>query len=892
MAEKRLYDYLFSFPKGMDGGVDPLLLPKDQLANSVNATVRGDFIAQRPTYKTIPMALDLPYAAAFLPTGVFQGAGYYSPDTGPESIVMAVGGTLLKVTPDAFGGSTVDDITIPGDPIPTSQFLTWMKQAENYLIVNDGLSLPIYYDGASSRRSLGPVSLFLGTVVSLTNELNPPAIGGTIAITLAAPYPGKVGDVIYIDDATYLVVQGGGITATYTVTLKQVYDTVASYPSGQGIRRIPSRIGYNMLPFPVDFHGPGVQCLPNNTLLQLPGFLWDSALYPLLGGTVNLNMGVIFNILPDGSLRTSGQWCSAPASYNFQAFQLVSYLNSTIPSKQVAILSSPFTPPGNGNAATAALVSNFGGSIGDVLWLGDGQYIVTAINPTQPQPAQSNTITVENLNAPSNHPIYDPMLWQAAASNSILPGYPLATNSGTVYGGISVVVGKQAFRAVTSHPYPPDGCYPVAGFGPGNGSVLSSLPELPPGRMLDYGMGRVWEALTDGFSFIAGDIVCGSSGSPNCGGRDAVLKVTENDTLFSGGAFRVPGGAGQITAMQFIAMLDVAMGQGPMQVFTTLSVFGCQAPTDRTTWQGLSTPILPESLKGAGGISQWSVSPSSGDLLFRSSDGALRSLLMARLDFNKWGNTPISREMQQVMDAEDKTLLFYDSSATFNNRCLLLAHPISSPRGTYFTSILALNFDPKSGLQGKAPSVWDGEWTGMKALRIISGMFGGMERCFAICLSDDLLQIELREIRLDTHGINDEDTTKVTWFFESPSLFLGQQGQYKHDYKRLMDGEVYFDKLQTDVVVEAYYKCDQYPAWVPWYSTTIKYQPNDPGFRPRVGLGLPNAQAYDKVNNRPLREGFAVQVKVVVTGYARCLGARFAADLIPEPEFAQPKPLM
>jgi hypothetical protein len=52
---------------------------------------------------------------------------------------------------------------------------------------------------------------------------------------------------------------------------------------------------------------------------------------------------------------------------------------------------------------------------------------------------------------------------------------------------------------------------------------------------------------------------------------------------------------------------------------------------------------------------------------------------------------------------------------------------------------------------------------------------------------------------------------------------------------------------------------------------------------------MPNPKVFDPTNNRPLREGYNFQTKFVFTGYCEFIGARFAADEIPEPEFAQPK---
>lgn len=120
--------------------------------------------------------------------------------------------------------------------------------------------------------------------------------------------------------------------------------------------------------------------------------------------------------------------------------------------------------------------------------------------------------------------------------------------------------------------------------------------ELPPGRMGAYGLGRTWLCLTDGRSFIAGDLVGGASGTPTYNFRDAVLNVTENDYIVGGGAFIIPEGVGSITAMCFIANLNLQLGQGPLMVFTHNSVYSCQAPVDRLTWQSLTNPILTQAL--------------------------------------------------------------------------------------------------------------------------------------------------------------------------------------------------------------------------------------------------------------------------------------------------------
>lgn len=410
---------------------------------------------------------------------------------------------------------------------------------------------------------------------------------------------------------------------------------------------------------------------------------------------------------------------------------------------------------------------------------------------------------------------------------------------------------------------------------------------LPPGRMGAYGMGRNWVCLPDGKQFIASDIVGGSSGSVAENYRDAVLKVTENLYLSGGGNFTVPGSIGSIQSMAFSATLDSSLGQGPLQVFTDTHVFSCNAPVERTKWQDINNPILTESLISNGAKGQNSTVLANGDIIFRSIDG-IRSLILARREFDTWGNTPISIEVDPILRADDPGLLRFGSAIVFDNRLLMTTHPVKVAFGVYHTGIIPLNFDPVSSLRGKLPSVYDaGIWTGLNVLQLIVGDFDGVERAFAIVLNTSN-EIEIWEILKD--GNHDETNTPIVWDFASASLKFGQDDPRQRDLLRLQDGEIYVDKLVGTVRFEAFYKPDQYPCWVSWFSWT-ECQTSDasdskPGFRPRMGLGEPSGYPCDENVNRPLRECYTMQFRLVVRGHCRFLGARFKASTIPQPEFA------
>jgi len=819
-----VFDYLASFPMGMNSGDDPLLLPKSQLSFALNGTLRGDFFWQRPAFNNLTLIFPDPFTQTNFQTGFYQGTGYYQPDTGPESIAIQIGGHQFLATPDSSGNALISEITIPGDSDSSTQAQAWPIQAENFLIFNNGLDLPVFYDGTTSRRSFGNNAQVVGTVQTGT-PITVPAIGASVDLPLASNYTGPVNQSILIGQAVYIVTAVNKNTPSYQIVLQNLYDPDPNHLEGVDIVYSPALLG-------VGNWGGTDYDIVSFTCGILPNFVQ-------VGGQVSLSFATITKptvvtitkLLKDKFGRLTGiAFKPGIPKLTQKLVTVATYLGYTGVTPTVGTLFNGFIVPATGATATILVNTGFSGVPYQIYLIGNGQYELISISALSP--GQGNSITVENITD----------------------------------GSASIV----------------------------NLTNLTTLPELPAGRSLAYGMGRVWESLPDGSSFLAGDIVGGTSGSPRYNFRDAVLKTVENSYLFEGGTFHVPGNPGGIRAMQFVALLDVSLGQGPLQLFTPQSAFACQAPPDRSTWQSLTYPILTQSLVGAGAASQAAICQANGDIIFRAADGTIRSLLMARLDFNRWANTPISFEMSRVLNVENNSLLGYSvaTPTPFDNRALFGTGLTQAARGVYATSLIAQNFDPISSLKGEGDSIYDGQWTGLNVLGLVNGSFSGVQRCFAICLSQDLTQIEIHEI-LPSNGPTasnyDDETVPIPSYFESPVLDFGDHKKGQRNYHRLSYGEIYVDQIVGPVQFQAFYKPDQWPAWVPWYSWTQNFTPaTDPGFRPRVGLPIPDGTVFDTVNNRPLREGYWFQFKLVMTGPGRFLGARFSADVIPQPQFAVP----
>lgn len=140
----------------MNSGVSPDLLPRNQLAFATNATCRGGFLATRPGRRKITLTFDDDAAlqSAF-ENGQFQEADFFSPLVSKEGqMITSIGGRLFLIRPSGYQNwsATVQEITptVANSPVLEQ---AWMVQAEDFMVIQDGESFPIIYDGTTSRRA-------------------------------------------------------------------------------------------------------------------------------------------------------------------------------------------------------------------------------------------------------------------------------------------------------------------------------------------------------------------------------------------------------------------------------------------------------------------------------------------------------------------------------------------------------------------------------------------------------------------------------------------------------------------------------------------------------------------------------------------------------------------
>lgn len=852
---KEFYDFLDDFSAGVNTGVAPRLLVKQQLAWGINISLRGGFVRPRPPYMGKTLAsktpgggyigeLD-PVLQTLIQKGLFQGAGYYRPDFGTEIIIAVISGHVLTFTETNAGGTwVVEDVSISGNLLSASVPQVWMWQAEKWMIINDGTgALPYIFNGTTSRRSTG-ASVILGTIAS--DYTSAGIIGQVITLTLNSPYTGAYNVPVIFNGEFYMPVSAAPVSTTtstvFSAVLLNVGDTPgASIPTGTAI----TNNNLNSGNLAVDVVLPANQCFSTQNI-NSPKPVGDTKIFvssnflPAKPGYVTLvdtvGQTTVFYLQSYGDLFYPGaKICAGNVAVIWAAGQPINY-QTPGPSVTLGITALSFTVPAVGSTVTVQLAQNYSGPAGQNVLINGKNYTITSVPVQPPVTTTSNTFLLIN---------------QTDTKTNTISALAI------------------------------------------NGSAnLVSVPELPGGRMGAYGMGCVAMCLANGIQYVIGDVIGAASGTQAENYRDAVLKMTQNTFLQGGGAFSLPVSGEIITAMLFPPILDASLGQGPLEIGTEDSIFSNYVVgTYPGIWDTLTSPIQTESLKDNGPLGQNSTVLVNSDTFFRSGIG-IGSLILARRDFNEWGNKPISNELQKILNLDNQTLLQYGSAISFDNRFLSTAAPNLLGNGIFHVALTTLNFDLLTSLRGNQPPAWEGAWTGINALQILTGKINGSKRAFAFSYNTLSGQTEFYEYLPEaTTSYADNDTTSIQWIFETPVCF-------NKDIKdlttliQLKNGEVYLSDIIGTVNVQVFYRPDYYPStcWVPWTTFNVCQSTDSansqPGWRMRIGLGEPDVEPCEIANNRPLREGYFFQFRFVITGYCVFKGMRVSAVSKPQPQFA------
>lgn len=417
-----------------------------------------------------------------------------------------------------------------------------------------------------------------------------------------------------------------------------------------------------------------------------------------------------------------------------------------------------------------------------------------------------------------------------------------------------------------------------------------NINELPAAFCMDYYEQRLWYSL--GKKYTAGDIVGNTaSGTAAYGYRDSVLKVTENPLAVGGDGFAVPASDTNIRALAHTANLNASLGQGQLFAFTRQNIYSLDVPINRTAWIAADANDQPQqsvAQKKYGSPGNRGVVPVNGDLYYQTIEPGVRSLSLAVRNFNQWGNTPISSNVNRVLQFNDRELLRYGSGIIFDNRLWETCLPAQTNQGVVHRGITVLDFDLVSSLRDKLQTnnvpAWEGMYEGLDFLDLFTGDFGGLERAFALVRNTLTEELDIWELTLQDRFENGDN--RVTWSIEFPAYTWRDPFMLKE----LVGGELWIDRLFGRIGFQVFYRPDQNPCWKKWHQweecaardcTEDSINPclDQPyplmnyGEQFRATRQFPKPpDDCDQTNSRPTVLGFQFQVKIVITGFCRIRG--------------------
>lgn len=243
-----------------------------------------------------------------------------------------------------------------------------------------------------------------------------------------------------------------------------------------------------------------------------------------------------------------------------------------------------------------------------------------------------------------------------------------------------------------------------------------SAPQIPISNMGTYNQNRLFIAGAT-TEFTAGDAV-GNILTP-----EAPITFTEvflPSSPFVNQFFSLPGDETvyPITAMGFIQELDSNTGIGPMFVATSKKVFYFKTNQPRAQWT--AGQFGATLLTNSGIVGPRAFVNVNSDLVFLSEDG-VHALSTSRNESQRWGNVPISREVNNYLKLKEINLTRFAALGYFNNYIFITANPYrvqalttdGRPITDYANGgMVVLDLASISTMLVEGTPVWDGLWTG------------------------------------------------------------------------------------------------------------------------------------------------------------------------------------
>jgi hypothetical protein len=341
-------------------------------------------------------------------------------------------------------------------------------------------------------------------------------------------------------------------------------------------------------------------------------------------------------------------------------------------------------------------------------------------------------------------------------------------------------------------------------------SIGTPMPEVPTSRLGAFVQNRLFVANAEA-EFGAGDPV-GNTATP-----DAPITFEESLTPsapYNQQFFSLPctNQRAIITALGFLQATETASGYGPLFASTVNSLYTYAVNQPRQNWGVESLGQI--ALFGTGITGQRAYANMNSDLVFRGRDG-IYTLSTGSQDARSWKNTPISKEVEPYLANDDQSMLDTVVVAYHKNRVYCSVRPervyaidlMGRETPDYrCKGMVVLNMDNRSTLGSRNPPVWEGLWTGVFPMEILT------------------IKDELYIISKDNDNINrvykvhgDADTyygTRQPIHSRITTAAYDHNDPFRLKFEHSLDLELY--NISGDFRIEGYRRPTHIQEWFSW----------------------------------------------------------------------------
>jgi hypothetical protein len=367
----------------------------------------------------------------------------------------------------------------------------------------------------------------------------------------------------------------------------------------------------------------------------------------------------------------------------------------------------------------------------------------------------------------------------------------------------------------------------------------------------------------------------------NQGQVSDLLNVTETTYLSEGQYLQLPSQMGKIVGMIFQPVQATTAGQGDLIVFCEYGTCSFAVSQPRDIWK--DTQFRRVTFDRIGATSERSIVSVNGDIFFYSNDAHLRTYRNAIAEFNSYGQVPAGSEMNRIWDSNSDTTKKFISACRFQNRLLMSAigknPPIAAgdlyPKPAVFDAMSVLDFNPVSGSSYKNRPVFDGIYTGLDVVQLVSDYFDGTERAFSFTFKNYTTNTLWEITNTDTQDSTTASSKDIRCILETRAYDFERPFEEKKIYKL----ETWWPEVYGDVTYTVYYRPDGYPCWILWGNgsmcskvTTCAADANGAGAAecPNAFVSIPNLHPTYKTRQtlgRPDYQCNASNLNTTVTGY-------------------------